>query len=360
MRSLSLIALLMLSLSSVAQVSMTVQLPPTGVMQKAQLWNMLLVSTSSTPILVKIEMRMTDASTNQPILTGMSRTITLNKGAKQIQAGDVTPVTYEYLSAAADRSQNGLLTAGNYIACYSVVLLSGDASTLLTEDCLPFAVEPVSPPLLNSPADQSIVEGNLPQFTWIPPAPLSIFSDLNYDFIIVELRNGQSAPEAIQANIPVYRSVHNKNLFVNYPASAVALDTAKKYAWTVTAKNGSVFAAQTDIWTFKIKGIDVAKTTTESAAYILLKKELDATQFSCSGTLQVGYSNDAADTTVNYEILSLDAGGGVIQSGSLSLTRGQNQLKIVLKGLSNNQHYLFRLQNGRKEYWNAKFIYNNK
>ncbi|WP_147320027.1 hypothetical protein [Chitinophaga silvisoli] len=360
MRWLSLIALILLSLSAVAQVSMTVQLPPTGVLQMAQLWNMLLVSTSSSPILVKIEMRMKDVATNQPILTGFSRTITLNKGVRQIQAGDVTPVTYEYLSTAADRTQNGLLTAGNYIACYSVFLLSGDALSLLAEDCLAFAVEPVSPPLLNSPEDQSIVDGNLPQFSWIPPAPLSIFSDLNYDFVIVELRNGQSTAEAIQQNIPVYKSVHNKNLFVNYPVSALALDTAKKYAWTVTAKNGSTFAAQTETWTFRIKGAAAEKMVNETAAYILLKKELDATQFTCSGPLQVGYSNDAGDTTVNYEILSLGAGGGVIQSGKLSLTRGQNQLKVVLKGLTNDQYYLFRLQNNRKEYWNAKFIYNNK
>ncbi|WPQ61475.1 hypothetical protein SIO70_24255 [Chitinophaga sancti] len=57
MRWLSQVALILLSLSSVAQVSMTVQLPPTGVLQKALLWNMLLVSTSSSPILVKIVLK---------------------------------------------------------------------------------------------------------------------------------------------------------------------------------------------------------------------------------------------------------------------------------------------------------------
>ncbi|WP_143709113.1 hypothetical protein [[Flexibacter] sp. ATCC 35208] len=77
MRRLALIALILLFLNSVAQVSMTVQLPPTGVVQKAHLWNMLLVSTSSSPILVKIEVIMTDVTTNQPIQTALSRTITL-------------------------------------------------------------------------------------------------------------------------------------------------------------------------------------------------------------------------------------------------------------------------------------------
>ncbi|WP_440135332.1 hypothetical protein, partial [Chitinophaga sancti] len=225
MRRFILIALMLLSLQASAQVNMTVQLPPTGVMQKAQLWNILLVSGAASPIRVRVELRITDSQTNQPVLTGASRIISLSRGAKQLQVADVSPIDYEYLSHTSDRNVNGLLMAGTYTACYSVFLLSGDASSLIAEDCLPFAVEPVSPPLLNNPADQSVVEGNLPQFTWIPPAPVTIFSDLNYDFTIVEVRKGQSAAEAMQVNIPVYRTGHLKDQFLNYPVSAIALDT---------------------------------------------------------------------------------------------------------------------------------------
>ncbi|WP_440135486.1 hypothetical protein [Chitinophaga sancti] len=362
MRHIPLIALMMLSLKTMAQVSMTVQLPPTGVMQKAQLWNILLVSASSSQTVVHLELRITDAQNNQPILTGVSRAITLNKGAKQIQAGDVTPVTYEYLSSAADRSANGLLTAGSYIACYSLIQSTGDASNVVAENCLPFNVEPVAPPLLNTPADLSIVEGNLPQFSWLPPAPLSIFSDLNYDVTIVELRRGQSPAEAIQQNIPVYRSAHNKTQFLNYPVSAEALDTSKKYAWTVIANNGNQFAAQTDIWTFKIKGVVPEATISTQGAYIQLKKGLDVAQFSSNGTLQIGYNNDAGDTTVKYEIVALYNKNAIVKSGTLSLSRGQNLLQVTLDAgsMTSGQRYLFHLLNGRNEYWNAKFVYNKK
>lgn len=359
MRHFILIALVLLSLQATAQVNMTVQLPPTGVMQKAQLWNILLVSASTSSIWVRVELRVTDAQSNQPVLTGVSRNIMLNKGAKQLQVADVTPVTYEYLSPTADRNANGLLMAGTYTACYSVFLVSGDAYSLIAEDCLPFAVEPVSPPLLNNPADQSVVEGNLPQFTWIPPAPITIFSDLNYDFTIVELRNGQSPAEAIQSNIPVYHTTHLKDQFLNYPASAIALDTAKNYAWTVVAKNNTQFAAQTDIWTFKIKGVPNEKIVVTQDAYVQLKKELDGSSVACSGALQFGYSNDAGDTTVTYEIISLDAGQSVVKTATLSLERGMNNLKVDLKkvSLTTGQSYLFRLKNGRREYWQIKFVY---
>ena len=347
----------LLALQVQGQVNMTVQLPPTGVMQKSQLWNMLLVSTSA--ITVKVEVRISDARTNQPVLTGMSRLITLNKGAKQIQIKDVMPVAYEYLAATTDRSANGLLTAGTYLACYSVIQQSGDAGSLVAEDCVPFAVEPVSPPLLNTPADQSIVEGNLPQFTWLPPAPLTIFNDLNYDMVMVELRKGQSPAEAIQQNIPVFRSFHNRNMFVNYPVSAVALDTAKKYAWTITVNNGNQFAAQTDVWTFGIKGVQTTTTPVTEDAFIQLRKELDGTVFANHGKLQCSYNNLAGDTAVRYEILALDEQNAIKKSGVLSLKAGENLLQ-VLPGknvLTNEQHYLFRLYNSRQEYWYLKFIY---
>ncbi|SFW82006.1 hypothetical protein [Chitinophaga sancti] len=361
MRHFILIALVMLSLRATAQVSMTVQLPPTGVMQRAQLWNILLVSGSTSPILVQVEIRVTDARTNQPVLTGASRTFVLNKGAKQLQVGDVSPVSYEYLSAAADRSANGMLTAGSYLACYTVIRRIGDAWSVIGEDCIPFAVEPVSPPILNAPANESIVEESLPQFSWLPPAPQAIFSDLNYDFTIVELRNGQSAAEAIQQNIPVYRAAYNKNMFLNYPASAVQLDTAKKYAWTVVANNGNQFAAQAEIWTFKLKGVHAEKINIEEAAYVQLKRGLDAPLVTCSGTLQLSYSNDPGDNTVKYEIINLDESKKVVQSGMLSLNRGPNQLKVVLNNSFTTGHsYLFHILNGRLEYWNTKFIYNKK
>jgi hypothetical protein len=359
MRGFLLIALTMLSIQAVAQVNMTVQLPPTGVMQKAQLWNLLLVSGGASAVWVRVELRITDAQSNQPILTGESRNILLTKGGKQLQVADLSPISYEYLSPTADRNANGMLMAGSYIACYSVIQLSGDASALVAEDCLPFAVEPVSPPLLNNPADQSVVEGNLPQFTWIPPAPLSIFSNLNYDFTIVELRSGQSAAEAMQSNIPVYHTSHLKDQFLNYPATAVALDTAKTYAWTVVAKDNSQFAAQTDIWTFKVKGVTPEKVVVTQKAYVQLKKGLDGSAVACSGALQFGYSNDAGDANVTYEIIRLDAGRNVVKTATLALEPGMNNVMVDVKKLSltSGQSYLFRLKNGRREYWQIKFIY---
>jgi hypothetical protein len=336
---------------------MTVQLPPAGVLQKAQLWNIVLVSASGNPENVRITLRLMDAQTNQPVLTGITRTITLTKGAKQLSAADVMPVQYEYLNATIDRSVNGLLSAGNYIACYSLLVYGDKAGNQPGEDCIPFVIEPVSPPLLNTPANNSVLESRLPQFTWLPPAPVNLFTDLNYEMILTELHPGQSKEEAVQQNIPVYRAPRLKNMFVNYPAGAVALDTAKQYAWTVIARNGSLYAAQTEVWTFRIKGVRNNSQIT-NGAYVQLKKELDGAVINCN-YLRCAYNNETADSTVKYELIALENDNRVARSGSLAIKRGDNRLDVPLNkiGLSNGKSYLFRLRNSRSEYWQLKFVY---
>ncbi len=349
--------LLLLSLRAGAQVSMTVQLPPAGVLFKAQLWNIVLVSASNRTEYVKITLRLMDAKTNQPVLTGITRSIILPKGAKQLQVADVMPVQYEYLSAAIDRSVNGMLTAGNYLACYSLYVENDKTGNQPGEDCIPFTVEPVSPPLLNMPANGSVLETTLPQFTWLPPAPLNMFNDLNYELILTEVHQNQSIQEAVQQNIAIYRAPYVKNIFVNYPAGAVALDTSKQYAWTVIARNGPIFAAQTEVWTFRVRGVNKVLHASDNSAYVQLRKELDGTVVTCS-RLQCGYTNETSDNAIRYEVIALEDNNQAVATGTLNIQRGANLLEAPLgKNLASGKSYLFRLKNSRDEYWQVKFVY---
>lgn len=345
----------LLSLGASAQVSMTVQLPPEGVFLKSQLWNIILVSAEDRPVNVRIALRVTDLQSNEPAFTGMTRTISLQKGAKQLQLGDVMPVQYEYLSPLVDRSANGVLTAGNFLACYNLIVESSKGAQP-GEDCISFAIAPLSPPLLNSPANQSAAETRLPQFTWLPPAPLNLFTDLNYEMILTELHASQSPEEAVQQNIPVYRAPRLKDNYINYPASGLQLDTAKTYAWTVIAKNGRQFSAQTEVWTFRVKGIK-NETAVSEAAYVQLKKELDGSVTTTSRLLHYTYTNETGEAQVKFEVIALDAGNEIVQKGTLNLQPGNNLLQLELgRKLNPGTHYLFRLLNKRQEQWQMKFI----
>jgi hypothetical protein len=337
---------------------MTVQLPQAGVVLKAQLWNIALVSASNATVNIRITMRLTDVRTNQPVLTGITRTVVMNKGARQFQTADFMPVQYEYFSPVTDRSVNGFLAAGNYLACYSLVVEGDKSGFQPGEECVPFTVEPVSPPLLNSPANQSELLTFLPQFSWLPPAPLNMFNDLNYEMILTEVHGNQSPEEAIQQNIPVLRVPRLKNIFVNYPSGGVQLDTANIYAWSVIARNGNLFAAQTEVWTFRVKDNGQSNGMNINA-YVQLRKELDGSVMHSGRQLQLSYNNETADSSVTYELISL-SNNNAVYTGTLAVKRGSNQLDISLekrRRLQPGQMYLFRLLNSRQEYWQMKFIY---
>lgn len=341
-----------------AQVSMTVQLPPVGVLVKPQLWNMVLVNAGTRPTGVRVLLRLSDANTTQPVLTAVTRTVMLSPGANQLQEKDLAPVQYEYLMMTTDRRPEGMLSPGSYLACYSVVIDGDKAGTPATEDCIPFTVEPLSPPLLNMPANASVLDHRLPQFTWIPPAPLQLFTDLNYELVVAEVRETQSAAEAIQSNIPVYRVPALRQVFAAYPSGGVPLDTGRTYAWTVKAYNGRQFAAQTEIWTFRLNS--KALSPEYNSPYVSLKREVDGVVTNCGNTLRFAYTNETGESAVRYSVISLDNGNREIMSGTVPLRPGSNLLELKLRKsgkLKSGAYYALILQNSRDERWRMNFTY---
>lgn len=343
-----------------AQVSMTLQVPPSGVLVKNQLWNMVLVNASNSSVLVQVNLVLLDVQTNQPVITATSAPVSLNKGARQLQARDLGPVQYAYSIPASrvDMDPNGMLPAGKYQACYTVVNAQKGNITLV-ENCIVVNVDPLSPPLLNTPANEDKLLTSYPQFTWLPPTPVGLFNDLAYAIVVVEVLPGQGKADAIQQNIPVNSSVYTKNLFWNYPASTRSLDTGKVYAWRVVALNSGKAVSMSDIWTFRVVNARPAAAAVKEAPYVAMKLAQDAAIATAGNVLRITYDNAAADSVVKYTITSLEeAGNPVVQEGQLKLQYGPNQLQVPLrqnKRLETNKVYLFRFTSGRNENWSVKF-----
>lgn len=345
-----------------AQVTMTLQVPPVGVLMKNQLWNMVLVNPGAYTQLVNVNLVLLDEKTNQPVLTAVSTSVSLTKGARQLQAKDLGPVRYEYGTAAygIDRNPNGLLPAGNYQACYSIQLV-GKGSRSLAENCISVHVDPLSPPLLNTPADEAQVYTQYPQFTWLPPTPVGIFNDLSYTMVLVEVLPGQGKSEAVQRNVPVYSTGNLKQLYVNYASSTRSLDTAHLYAWRVLAQNNRQVVAMSDVWTFKVKKVTPKIQDREKGAYVELKRGLDAAVAAAGTALRFSYNNVAGDTLVAYTVTNLqDASNPELQKGNLAVKNGLNLLEVSLptkNGYDAKGVYLFQFTNGRQETWSVKFTW---
>ena len=361
-----LISLVIAHLCGHAQLTMTLQVQQNGIIQKPQLWNMLFVNANADVAYVQVSLILTSTSINQPVLTANTSVFTLNNGTTLIQSANVEPLLYDYPSPGfMNEDPNGFLPIGEYDACYTLSRQVGEIFEVVTESCVHLTVEPLSPPLLNIPADQDTLEEVYPQFSWLPPAPLNIFNNLSYDFVLVQVQEGQSPYEAIQQNIPVYTEGNLTDIFLNYPASNAPLDTAKTYAWQIIAKDNNEFAAQSEVWSFYVKGDTIPVLVVNKNPYVKLKQIPGASVFECEDILKIFYNNEANDTTLNYTISSLDSNdlNAVVNTGQVTVGFGENFIDIPLTGenrLLEGDVYLFSITNSRNETWSAKFLYHQK
>lgn len=360
-------ALIVLSLCSRAQVMINLQLPPLGLTIKPQLWNLSLVNTANHDMEVRIEMVMTDVSSNQRVLTGTSRLFQLPRGAKQLQIADVMPITYNPGAAGypVDPGPDGFLPVGVFNICYSVIRVTGnDGMETLGEACETLEIEPISPPQLVIPLDQEKVDITRPLFAWVPPSPVNSFYQLLYDWVLVEVQATQSPADAIQQNIPVLTRQNLSFTSFQYPLSSPELDTSKLYAWRITAKNSMTTVANSEVWSFKVNryasdtfsnagtGYFARLHTTEDAAFIL-----------CSGVLRFEYMNEHNSSSARVKLFNISSPNRrevTIEAPEQQIRVGQNFMQLDLReqsGMTNGHLYLLELTNFRNEKWYLKFEY---
>lgn len=281
-----------------AQVSINAQLPPAGLIQQEQLWYLILSNSKEDAIDVNIKLSLQDAASGQVVLAANSGSFLLGKGVKVVTARDIQPIVYNYSNADFTR---GYLPMGSYIACYQVYHMTQKGEELMGDDCIRINIDPLSPPLLNTPSDKSEVQSPYPQFTWMPPTPIDMFNNLNYELLITEVLPGQSSTEAIQSNTPIYTNANILQTYESYPTSFTSLDTGKIYAWQVIARNGLNYSAKTEVWTFKVRQEKINMDPI-SSNYILLNNDMTGIYPVKKSQLHIKYvsSSPTYETTISF------------------------------------------------------------
>ena len=216
-----------------------------------------------------------------------------------------------------------MLPVGLYQVCYRV-FNPQKKGTPIAEECVPIDVEALSPPLLNLPQDSSILQVQYPQFVWLPPTPVTVFPDLQYDFILSEVLNKQSSQEAIQRNMPVYSSAGLKQNSLVYPASFPMLDTGKYYAWQIIAKNGTSYGAKSEVWVFKI-GQTVPIKTTPFIYYPKLTKQIYDAMYLAGSPVRFEFQNEKNEPSGQMQLFRTEGDRkSPLASKNISLQPGQN------------------------------------
>jgi len=337
-----------------AQLVLNAQLPAAGFVQKDQLWNLIIVNNKADILDVTIQMDLQDAATGQVVLSASTGNLLIGKGVKNIAAKDLQPILYNYNEP--DLSRN-YLPMGAYIACYQVisnVIKEGP----LAQECIRFNIDPLSPPLLSSPADKAEIQSPYPQFTWMPPTPYDMFTNLSYDLLVTEVTEGQSATEAIQYNTPIYSKSDITQPYESYASSFTKLDTGKIYAWQVVAKNGISYAAKTEVWTFKIAPPSWVQQLIEQTPFIKLKRDNPEKGIAPNGILKMSYTNETADTSVMVHLKEVSATNKEDVVFELKINRGENLIQKDIQKLLQARPgvtYEVNISNSRREVWRMLF-----
>jgi hypothetical protein len=352
-KTLAAFYLLLLHFAVNAQVSLSVQLPPGGMVNRDQLWNVAVMNNGTGPVDATLALDLRDAKTGQTVLSAGSGSFLAGKGVKMINIRDLQPVLYNHLSGDFT---GAYLPLGSYIACYRLFQQTTKGPVPLADECVRINISPLSPPLLNTPSDKSKLETTNPQFAWLPPAPLDMFRNLTYDLVVAEVLDGQSPSEAVQYNTPVYARPDIRMPMDVYPSSYGKLDTGRIYAWQVIARNGTNYAAATEVWTFSIKGPEKENKFVKKAPYVkMMAGNASDIGIAPDGVLKLMYTNRTNDSLVSIRI---DIPGEQAKTIEVKLQQGDNYLEYPLKKVFNykeNIVYRASLVNAIGETWSLQF-----
>ena len=309
-----------------AQVNISVQLPPAGFVQKNQLWNLVIVNNRDDIADINIRFSLQDAVTGETMMTANTGMIMIGKGLKIISQNDVQPVQYNYVNP--DFSKD-FIPIGSYVACYRVYHLSAKGEEPLGDECVKVNIDPLSPPLLNTPADTSEVPTVYPQFTWMPPAPMEMFTQLSYEISVCEIKDGQKPIEAMQYNFPVYTKSNINLPADNYSSSYTALEPGKKYAWQVTAVNGISYATKTEVWSFTIAK-KAAESQLSGDSYVQLGGSGEQQSLYTLAGNNIAVKYYSPDMLYKAKIIFSDEKGNIIKEEKEKIVYGENYITFPL------------------------------
>ncbi len=341
-----------------AQITLTAQLPNSGILLKDQLWNLVVINNGTDNASLKLQVDVRDVLMGQSVISASSGKIIVGKGVKLITVKDAQPITYNYM---ATEFSGNYLPCGSYTINYRLLQETPKGDEPVAEELVRINITALSPPLLAMPADRSTIETVYPQFTWMPPTPVQMFNPLMYDILVVAVETDQLPKEAIEFNRPVYSNTNLLTASEKMPTSFGQLEHGKTYAWQVLARGGNACAAASDIWTFRL-GKDSVTKIIDQAPFIKISKSSTEVTVVHQGVIKMEYFNTGSDKQVSfliYKAADKEKNSRQHIQFDLVLAEGQNflQYDLVKKGkLDEKTVYEVSMVNGRGEEWLMKFV----
>jgi hypothetical protein len=314
----------------------TITIVPSGVFYlKSQLWNLSVTSIGSSTVQAQLHLEMKEAGSGQPVLSALSAPFSLRPGATLLQARALEPITYFNENGSVNASSGSLLPVGKYVVCYELTLTYRETQAPVAESCEDVEVEPMSPPVLIMPEDDSTVMTSYPDFSWMPPGPAGMFTDLRYDLMISPVNEGQSSTDAIQKNLPLQQAQGLQQPYFTFSAQGPQLEAGQVYAWQVVARDGQQYSAKSEVWTFRMPD---AKTLAvdNSLIYLQMDDRAGGVATTEPGLLHLKLVSPAS--TYNAQVVFKDPGGNILETVQRQIRQGDNFLQFSLNGRFQSKH----------------------
>ena len=331
-----------------------------GIVMRHQLWSVVVNNLSMQTRKARLVVTVIDRNSSQTLLEANSGMLILPQGIKRYMYTDLSPLSYSIVAPdfGQESQSNKPLPVGEYIIVYRLIDLE-NKNDVITSETVNIVADPLSPPQLVFPEDQSMITGVRPVFTWTPPGPLSMFRNLGYTIVVVPFFENQSPQEAVQRNIPVLTTVASKNS-MPYPSAYSDLQPGKTYVWQVAATEAGRFSGKSEVFSFTVMPDSIVNII-NNAPYIRVIKDVPLMSVMHQGVLKIDFYNTTADSVVTIQVSRIigdHKGKNNEFSFSAKVKPGQNYIEHRLKNkvrLDEEGVYEVRLLNAENEAWMMRF-----
>lgn len=278
---------------------------------------------------VRLKITVTEAKAGR-ILAVQTPAFNLVPGNNSIPSGVARAATIAMAENATSNfiRRNQYFPQGDYD--YDFNIIAASSSDELIDQVFSNEITPPAPLDLIEPYDQDDICEKRPLLTWQPSLPG--VPGLLYQVMLVEIREKQSAVEALNYNLPV---VNQKGIAANlllYPPNSRDLAQGKKYAWQVTAYREQTVINRSDVWSFEVNCQDTVSAVPETDyGYRDIEDLAKGNFYVAEGTVRFALINSYGDQKLRYSISCISHPDSRVRNlTTVKLKKGQNKIRLDL------------------------------
>lgn len=264
------------------------------------------------------------------VVTIKTRPFELHPGVNTLPAGLMAGATINFGNnkIATVCRQSGFFTEADYEYCFELLEGDGHSGETIATQCFDYYLQPFSPLILTTPADEDAICDKRPSFYWQPLLPS--IPGMQYRLVLAELKPGQAKAEALRYNFPLINQQFINMPMLFFPPSARALEEGHQYVWQVTAYRGEMILVNSEMWSFRVNCEDSVKAVIPES-FRNINDLVKGNFYVARGKVLFAVQNIYDKTKLQYNITGItDPAKTIRKLPEVKLDKGNNHIIIDL------------------------------